>query len=213
MNQWVENLKQLRIEKTIRNLEKNRMKAYHITNKEQLFNTLDELVQDGEKVCFGGSCTLEETGVLDYLKSRNIELKDRNVPGLTPEQVQSVMAEAFTADTYFASSNAVTEDGILYNVDGRGNRVAAMIYGPKSVILIVGYNKIVPTMQDAINRMEKIAAPANTMRLSCNTPCVKTGECMHCHSEERVCCAYVALAHQRIKDRIKVLILDDSYGF
>ena len=123
------------------------------------------------------------------------------------------MVAAFDSDVYFAGTNAVTENGCLYNVDGNGNRVAAMIYGPKSVVVVVGVNKIVSDLDAAKERVRKIAAPANTVRLSCDTPCAKTGECMDCNSPSRICCNFVVMSNQRVKDRLKVIILDESLGY
>lgn len=123
------------------------------------------------------------------------------------------MREAFFADTYLTSTNALTEEGELYNVDGNGNRVAAMLFGPKQVIVVAGYNKIVADMEAACRRIEKIAAPANVVRLGLSAPCAQTGECMHCHSEGRICCDYVRMGMQRTPGRIKVIIVGEPLGY
>ena len=111
------------------------------------------------------------------------------------------------------SSNAVTEEGELYNVDGNSNRVAALAYGPDSVIVVAGCNKIVPDIAAAVERVKKIAAPVNATRLHCSTPCAKTGECMNCHSDGRICCNYLVSAQQRHQDRIKVILVGEELGY
>ena len=121
--------------------------------------------------------------------------------------------EAFFCDTYLTGTNAVTEEGELYNVDGNGNRVSAMIFGPKSVIVVAGYNKIVPNLEAARKRVREVSAPANAVRLDTKTPCKIIGTCRDCHSDERMCCSYVTLGQQRIKGRIKVIIVGESLGF
>lgn len=193
------------------------MDARYVENREELLRVLDELVQPGDTVSFGGSMTLFETGTMDYLKRLEEEQKivflDRNRPGITPQQVQEIYHQAFSADVYFTSSNAITSDGYLYNVDGNGNRVAAMIYGPKSVVVIAGCNKLVETKEDAVKRLEQCAAPANAKRLNMNTPCAKTGVCAHCMVEDRICSNYVWFGRQRTLNRIKVILVGEEYGY
>ena len=133
--------------------------------------------------------------------------------GKNPDEVGEIMRKAFVSDSFLSSSNAITENGELYNVDGNGNRVAAMIYGPKQVVVVVGVNKIVNDIDEAVARVVKVAAPKNTVRLERATPCVKTGVCGHCRSEDRICCSYVTLAQQRVPDRIKVVIVDEELGY
>ncbi|HEX2938029.1 MAG TPA: lactate utilization protein, partial [Ruminiclostridium sp.] len=172
-----------------------------------------ELIKDGDTVSVGGSMTLFETGIIDYLKSGRFNYLDRYADGLAHEDREKIFRESFFADDYFTSSNVVTEEGELYNVDGSGNRVSAMIFGPKSVIVVVGYNKIVSDREAAIERVRKIAAPANAARLSCKTPCAKKGECMDCKTDARICCSYVFLGQQRENGRIKVIIAGEPLGY
>jgi len=200
-----------RIEKTMANLEKNNFATYRAKSREEIIDIVSSLVPSGAEVGFGGSVSLYESGVIDYLRSReDISLLDRDQ---NPEKAGELMKKALTCDVYFASSNAVTENGELFNVDGRGSRVAPMIFGPESVVLVVGANKIVPDLAAAEMRVKKIAAPANTMRLSCETPCRYTGECADCKSPARICCDIVTMKMQRVKGRIKVIIVDESLGF
>lgn len=213
MDQNTKQIYALKVKRTIENLKKNNMQGIYIERKEELFGLLDSLLSEGNTINVGGSMTLFETGVIDYLRSGKYDFQDRYAPGLTPEGVREVFIKAFSADAYICSTNALTEDGELYNVDGNSNRVAAMVYGPKSVIVIVGYNKLVKDLDEAKKRVESISAPANATRLNCKTPCTFTGECGHCKSEGRICCNYVVMAYQRHKDRIKVIIVGESLGY
>ena len=201
------------VERTMNNLVKNNMMAFYVESKDQVVDKVAELIKEGETVAVGGSVTLEETGVLEYLRSGRYNFLDRYADGLSRDQVEEIFRKSFFADTYLTSTNAITEDGELYNVDGNGNRVAAMIYGPKSVIVIAGINKIVKNTDEAIERVRRIAAPANTVRLNKNTPCTKTGYCVDCRTDDRICCSYTVFRLQRVKDRIKVILVGESLGF
>ena len=202
-----------RIRRTVENLEKNNMEAYYVEDEKELLDKIKGLVTIGELVSFGGSRTLFETGVINYLRSGDFELLDRYKENLTKEEVKEVFRKSFFADTYFTSSNAVTEEGELYNVDGNGNRVAAMIYGPDKVIVIVGINKVVVDKEEAIKRCRSISAPANAKRLNMNTPCIKLGHCINCNSKDRICNDYVIIRRQLNKGRIKVIIVGKELGY
>lgn len=204
-----------KIEKTIKNLNSNNMDAYYFTSREQLFKRIDELIPDGSSVSCGGSMTLFEVGIIDHLHKINCKLLDRYKDGLSRDDVHKVLVSALTCDVYITSSNAVTENGELYNVDGNGNRVAAMIFGPKSVIVVIGVNKIVADIKEATLRVRNVAAPANAVRLKLSTPCTKTGHCMDCKVSDHICCNYVVMGQQRArnKGRIKVLILNEELGY
>lgn len=190
-------------------LELNNMQVFLAEVKTDVPAIVESLLNIGETVAVGGSISLSESGVLDLLKSGKYKLINRE-NGEVP-------------NTFFCSSNAVTEDGELYNVDGIGGRVSAIAYGPKSVIMVVGMNKLVPTLDDAIIRVKKFAAPANASRLGCFTYCAENGECMGltqdkkmttgCNSDSRICCSYLVSAHQRVKNRIKVILVGESLGY
>ena len=211
------------IKKTMTALEKNNMKAYYVETKEEVVPLIKTLLNKGETISNGGSETLFETSVFsEILESGDYDFADRR--GLEGEDLRQMYIRAYGADTYFCSSNAVTERGELYNVDGNSNRVSCIVYGPKQVIMIVGKNKIVPNIDAAIKRVKEISAPANCNRLNCLTPCSKTGHgisldtespfiCDGCHSAARVCCNYVVTAQQRHKDRIKVIIVNENLGY
>jgi L-lactate utilization protein LutB len=213
-----------RIAKTIRNLEKNNMMAYYVESKDDVVGKVAELMKDGDKVSVGGSMTLHECGVIDHLRSGRYDFNDRYKEGLKKDEIEEIFRKAFYADTYISSANAVTEDGELYNVDGNSNRVAAICYGPRSVIIVAGYNKIVEDIDAAISRVKRTAAPANCVRLSCKTYCSEKGECMSlqsadsdmasgCSSPSRICCSYVVSGYQRVKGRIKVIIVGEELGY
>ncbi len=202
-----------KIKKTMDKLRENRMKPFFAQSREELFDIVRELVKSDKLITAGGSMTLKESGVTELLmKEFGAAYLDRSA-GKTKEEVDEIMRKAFVSDSFFASANAITENGELYNVDGNGNRVSAMIFGPRQVVIVAGVNKIVKDLEEAKLRVEKIAAPKNTVRLNCETPCAKKGECMHCHAPARICCSYVTLAHQRVPDRIKVIIVNENLGY
>ena len=202
-----------RIEKAMKALALNKMKPYFVQSREELHALIRELVSKDRLITAGGSMTLKESGVTDLLMNEFPNAYIDRSAGKDREEVEEIMRKAFVSDTFLCSSNAVTEDGELYNVDGNGNRVSAMIFGPKQVIVVVGVNKLVKDIPEAIKRVETVAAPKNTVRLDCGTPCTKTGECVHCRSDKRICCSYVTLRQQRVPDRIKVIFVNESLGY
>lgn len=207
---WV---KQMKIEATMKALTKNNITPHFVENSSQLIALLSEMVPKKSRVAVGGSMSLFESGVMEFLRANDLEFWDRYTPGLTAEDIRQIYLKSFDADIYFTSSNAVTEDGCLFNVDGTGNRVAAMVYGPRQVFVIVGENKLVKDLPAAIARNREIAAPANAKRLNRETPCAKTGFCTDCNSPERVCADYVLMKHQGLKDRVHVFIVGESLGY
>lgn len=211
MNEFKKIVIEKRIAKTIKALEKNCMCGYYAKDSEELFRIVDELTCGARTITHGGSITLEETGVIDHLSKtcRNAMKKRADV---SAEEIDKYYRDVFSSDVFLGSTNAVTENGELYNVDGTGNRVSAMIFGPKKVILVVGANKIVPDIAAAEERVKKLAAPANALRLGINSACSKCGECVDCSNDDRICCSFVTLRRQRIKDRIHVIFLADEYG-
>ncbi len=202
-----------RIGKLMAALTANRMKPYYVEEPEELHELVRELVKGNKLITSGGSQTLVETGIVELLST---EFKDAYVARsseLSQEENEEIMRRAFVSDTFFTSSNAITEHGELYNIDGNGNRVSAMIFGPKQVIVVAGINKIVKDLNEARKRVETVAAPKNAVRLGISTPCSKSGYCIHCHNEKRMCCSYVTLGQQRIQDRIKVIIVNKELGY
>lgn len=206
---WVNEVK---INRTLESLRKNNMESFLINTHEELINKIEELVDADSKVSFGGSMTLFETKVIEHLRSGRYELLDRYKEGLTQKEIKEIFRGSFFCDAYFTSTNAITETGELYNVDGNGNRVAAMLYGPDKVIVIAGVNKIVKDINEAIYRVENFVAPANAKRLDKKTPCTVTGKCMNCSSPERICREYTVI-RKPVSNRIFVLLLNEEYGY
>lgn len=206
---WVNEIK---INRTLEALKKNNMEGYLINTENELIHKIQELVNEGSKVSLGGSMTLFETKIMEHLRSGRYELLDRYKEGLTADEIKEIYRKSFFCDAYFTSTNAITEEGELYNVDGNGNRVAAMLYGPDKVIVIAGVNKIVKDINEAIYRVENLAAPANAKRLNRKTPCTVTGKCMNCNSPERICREYTVI-RKPVPNRIFVLLLNEEYGY
>ncbi|MDU1319897.1 MAG: lactate utilization protein [Clostridium botulinum] len=200
-------------ERTIKNLNSRNMEGYYINNIDQLFKKLKELIPEGSIVGVGDSMTLFEAGVIDFLRSGNFNFLDKYQDKLTSDEKREIYINNFSTDTFICSTNAITESGELYNIDGNGSRVAPMIYGPKQVILIVGINKIVKNIEEAESRVRSYAAPIDAKRLNKDTPCTKLGYCVDCKSPNRICNDFVIIRGQFIKGRIKVLILGENLGY
>lgn len=213
----------MNMEKTMEALRAHNMDVYLAKDREEAKSIALSLIPAGASCASGGSVTLDETGILAELKSGKYAYIDRGIPTLTPEERVSAMKQALTADYYFMSANAITENGELYNVDGNSNRVAALLYGTGSVIVVAGKNKIVKDLDAAAHRVKTIAAPKNAERLNCATPCAKTGHCISldrggdmadgCSSPARICCNFVVSAQQRHPSRIKVILVDEELGY
>lgn len=204
---------ELMIERLMANLKKRGLNGHYCKSTDELVETAMQLVKDCKVVTSGGSMTLKESGILDMLSSMpDIEFINRE-NYTDPKDVEEVYRKAFSADCYFMSTNAITEDGVLVNIDGRGNRVAALIYGPKRVVIIAGVNKITSTFDEAILRARTIAAPINSMRLNKNTPCVKTGVCGNCLSPDCICDQFVITRKSMDPDRIHVILVEEEYGY
>lgn len=210
MNKHAVTILEKRIERTVTALCKNNFDAHYIKDQEALIKKLDEIMPDGTSCSVGGSMTLYETGVIDYLKNGRFNYLDRYAEGADAVKIYH---EALSCDVYFTSSNAITEKGELYNMDGNGNRVAAIVYGPKKVVVIAGANKIVKDINAAVEYKKAVAGPANAVRLGKDLPCAKTGFCSDCKSPGRFCCHELISHYQLNKNRIAVLILPESYGF
>ena len=214
MDEHMNKLIVARIENVVERLKKNRMQAFYVKDQKELHAKIKKMLPKGASTAIGGSMTLKETGVLDLIQSADYHYIDRNGDDLkTSEEKEHRKREVFFADYFFSGTNAITEDGELYNVDGMGSRVAPMTFGPKNVVVISGHNKIVKDTQAALERVRAIAAPANNIRLKTGSPCIKTGKCMDCKNDKRICSFYVRTGFQMVKDRITVLILPEEFGY
>lgn len=202
-----------RLERTALALEKANMQAFIAPDAQKVCEIIKELLPKGASVTVGGSMTLFEAGVIDLLKSGDYDYADRYREGIEPHEIAKIYRDAFSAEFYIASTNALTENGELVNVDGNSNRVAAIGFGPKNVIVVCGANKIVKDINEAVSRIKAIAAPSNVNRLDCKTPCAQTGKCENCHSPNCICCTWTVHRHSRIKNRIKVVLVEQSLGY
>ncbi len=213
------------INSLMENLKANNMKPYFVKTREEAKDLVLSLISEGAVVANGGSVSLNEAGVLQALREReDVTLLDKSKEGLTKAEIDEINLKAFTSDVYLMSTNALTLNGELYNVDGNTNRVAALLYGPKSVIVVCGINKIVENLDEAVARVKKCAAPKNTVRLHTGSYCESEGSCVSLNKEKpfmcdgckgngRICCNYVVSAQQRHVDRIKVILVDESLGY
>ena len=196
----------------IKNMEKRRMEGYYCHTKEEAVKKVLELIPEGSSIGWGGSVTLTETGVMDALNQGNYRMIDR-MAGKTPEEVKKINAEIFGSDFFLMSSNAITIDGELVNIDGRANRVSYLCFGPENVIIVTGMNKIVHNVEAGIARTHNVAAPPNTVRLNRNTPCAKTGKCGDCYSPDCICGQVVITRLSMVPNRIKVVLVGEELGF
>lgn len=197
----------------IKKLEKRRMEGCYCSTIEEAEKKAFSYLTPGCTVAFGGSMTLEDTGMLTALRhDPNIHLIDR-AKANGPDETKKVFHDALLADYYFMSTNAITTDGELINIDGNGNRVAALIYGPENVIVMVGMNKVVPSVEDGIRRVHNTATPQNCIRLNRNTPCAATGVCADCLSPECICNQVVITRRSGVEGRIKVILIGEELGY
>ena len=196
-------------EKIIKGLESRNMKGYFAADIETAKKTALEIIGEGSSVTMGGCMSAAEIGLVDALKQGDYDFIDRN----EIEDKRAAMLMAYDADVYLASANAITQDGIIVNIDGNANRTSAIAFGPKKVILIVGMNKVCSDVDSAIKRARNVAAPINAQRFGLSTPCVKTGACMDCKSPDTICCQFLITRFSRHKDRVHVILVNDDLGF
>lgn len=198
-------------ESVVKALNDRFFEAYYCENSNDAKALALSLIPKEATVSWGGSATLSQIGLIDAIKNGNYTAFDRDA--VPPQEKQDMMRKAFFSDFFLTSSNAVTEDGQLLNVDGNGNRVAAMTFGPKNVIVVVGINKIVKTIDDAMARARNYAAPINAQRFDINTPCQVTGTCANCKSKDTICSYIVTTRVCRPAKKIKVIIVGEHLGF
>lgn len=199
-------------EKVIKGLESRNMEGFYAETKEDALKVALELIPEGSSIGWGGSVSVDAIGLRTAVCSGNYQVHNRDVCKTEDEKRQTELA-ILGSDVFLCSTNAITEDGILVNIDGRGNRVAAIIYGPASVVMIVGMNKVVKTLEDAWSRARNEAAPINAQRFPIQTPCKRTGSCADCKSPDTVCCQFVVTRYSKIPKRIKVILVNEEMGF
>ncbi|WP_346936564.1 lactate utilization protein [Clostridium sp.] len=201
------------IDRTIKNLRKRNMEGFFVKDKSELMMILKGLIDEKSTVGVGDSMTLFETGVIDFLRKGNYVFLDKYRDGITSEDKKEIYLQNFSTNTFMCSTNALTEEGELYNIDGNGSRVAPMLYGPKQVILVTGINKIVKDIEEAEKRVRNYAAPIDAKRLNKDTPCTTLGYCVDCKSPNRICNDFTIIRGQFIKNRIKVIIVGEQLGY
>jgi L-lactate utilization protein LutB len=206
---------QLQVKTIIKNFKKRGIDGIYCESSAQAVAEICRMIPAGTLVGLGGSETISEAGLLEALRRMDIRLLDRYKEGVSKEEVNEMRRQSLLADIYICSSNAVTADGKLVNMDGTGNRVAAMIFGPKKVIIMTGMNKVVADVEAAIARVKNTAAPANSIRVGIETPCSKTGFCQdpHCHPPNRICSQLVITEASMTPDRITVVLVGENLGY
>lgn len=195
----------------VKAMKKRQFDAYYCSTAEEAVEKVLELIPEGDVVSWGGVATVDQLGIKDRLRQRNQPLIDRDT-AKTPDERMDMLRQALTCDTFLMSSNAISEDGQLVNIDGMGNRVAAMCYGPRQVVVIAGMNKVLGTLDDAIARARNIAAPANAQRFGIKTPCGLTGQCGDCTSPDCICSYVVVTRYSMVHERIKVILVGEDLG-
>jgi L-lactate utilization protein LutB len=196
----------------IKNLNRRNMEAFYCPTAEEAVKKVSELIADGSSVTWGGSMTVRDLGIPDMLRRRGtLEVLDRDL--VEGEAVQDIYLRAFTADVYLTSANAISEDGVIVNVDGNGNRVAAITWGPKKVIFIIGMNKVAQTVEAALSRARGTASPINAKRFDIKTPCQVDGMCHNCNSPESICSYVHFLRNSRNKGRHVVVLVGENLGY
>ena len=209
LEQW---FREKQAERTIHDLKKNNFEALYVSDSKAALEEVMKRIPDGASVGIGGSVTLAEIGLLDALKNRKIQLIWPFQQARSDEERLELIRKSFSADVFLSSTNAVTEDGKLFNVDASGNRVGAMFIGPKKTIIVCGVNKIVKDLEAAEKRVREWAAPQNAKRLNRKTPCVETGVCSDCSSPDRICNIYVTLAKKPARTEVIVILVGENLG-
>ena len=196
----------------IKNLQRRHIEAFYCPTGEEAVRKVSELIADGSSVTWGGSMTVRDLGIPDYLRNRaSLEVLDRDLV-TTPAEKQDMYLRAFSADVYLTSANAISEDGVIVNIDGNGNRVAAITWGPKKVIFVIGLNKVAQTVEAALSRVRGTASPINAARFDINTPCQHDGVCHNCNSPESIC-NYVHFLRNSPRGRHTVVLVGENLGY
>ena len=209
MNENVSKRNELLARKIIRGLESRNMTGFYAASREEALAKALELIPKGASVTMGGAMSAIEIGLVDALKGGEYNFIDRDA---IPDR-RAAMLAAYDADVFLSGANAITEDGVLVNIDGNANRVSALAFGPKKVVMIVGMNKVCPDADSALKRARNVAAPCNAQRFGLATPCAKTGACADCKSPDTICCQFLITRYSRHAGRINVILVNDTLGF
>lgn len=196
----------------IENFKKRGFDGYYCNSKEEALEKALEIIEKGSTIAWGGSESIKEIGLLEALKNGEYTLYDR-ATAKTKEEQKEMYLKHMSSDYFLMSSNAVTLDGELVNIDGNGNRVACLIHGPENIVMVVGMNKVATDVDSAIARVRNMAAPPNGVRLGLTTPCANTGKCGNCLSQDCMCCHTVITRKCRVINRIKIILVGEELGF
>ena len=209
MNENISKRNELLAQKVIKGLESRNMTGYYAATKEEAWKKALEIIPEGSTVGMGGAMSAHEIGLVDAIKNGNYNFIDRDAT----DDKRGAMLATYDADFFLSSANAMTEDGVIVNIDGNSNRVSSIAQGPKHVLFIVGMNKICDDVDGAMKRARNVAAPINAQRFGLSTPCAKTGSCMDCKSPDTICCQFLITRFSRHKDRIHVILVNDNLGY
>lgn len=209
MNENIVKRNNLLSEKVIKGLESRNMSGYYAADKEEALKIALSLIPEGSSIGMGGAMSVHEIGLSDVLKNGNYNFIDRDAI----EDKRAAMLQTYDADVFLSSVNAMSDDGVLINIDGNANRVSAIAQGPKKVIFIVGMNKVCPDVDSAMKRARSVAAPMNAQRFGLSTPCSKAGTCFNCKSPDTICCQFLITRYSRHAGRIHVILVNDNLGF
>ena len=208
MNDNMRKRNEILAQTVIKGLESRNMSGYYAADKEEAVKKALEVIGKGSTVAMGGCQSAHEIGLIQVLEEGDYNYIDRS--NMTPRE--SLMA-AYDADVFLSSANAMTNDGIMVNIDGNSNRVSCIAQGPKKVVFIVGMNKICSDLDEAIKRARNVAAPANAQRFDVKTPCKVTGKCADCKSPDTICCQFLITRYSRHEGRIHVILVNDTLGY
>ena len=208
MNENLEKRNQALANTVIKGLKSRNMTGHYADSKEEALKLALELIPEGSTIAMGGCTSANEIGLINALENGNYHYLDRE----KMDAREGLMA-AYDADIFLSSANALTDDGILVNIDGNSNRVSCIAQGPKKVVFIVGINKVCSDLDAAMKRARNVAAPANAQRFDIKTPCKETGKCFNCKSPDTICCQFLITRYSRHTDRIHVILVNDSLGF
>ena len=209
MNEMITKRNELLAQKVIEGLSSRNMMGYYAADKAEALRIALGLIPEGSSVTMGGAMSAHEIGLVEAVKGGNYDFIDRDK---YPDRRAAALA-GYGADVFLSSVNAMTEDGVLINIDGNANRVSFIANGPAKVIFIVGMNKICRDVDTAMKRARCVAAPINAQRFGLSTPCAKTGSCMNCKSPDTICCQFLITRYSRHKERIHVILVNDNLGF
>ena len=199
-------------EKIIAGLNSRNMAGYYAESKEEALAKALELIPEGSSIAWGGTMSVGEIGLKDAVCQGNYHTYNRDAAA-TPEEKRKIELITYDCDFFLTSANAITEDGVIVNIDGYANRVSAIAAGPRNVLMIVGMNKVVKDVENAVSRARNEEAPINAQRFNLNTPCAKTGACFDCKSPDTICCQFLITRFSKAPQRIKVILVNDELGF